>query len=102
MIGLTPLVSRSDVKIPDGVEDYRVSLGAMGRSKEQHPKGEEVTQAVVRNISQLEPLVEAGAIRPLEYEVVDGFGWDAILKGVAQLEAGQAKHGKVVVRVQEE
>jgi hypothetical protein len=49
----------------------------------------------------LEGHFEAGTIKPLEYELVDGLGWGRLIGGIRQLEDGKVSK-KLVVKVQEE
>jgi len=84
---------------PPSIRENRTLLGTLGRFDD--PKGAKTTANAASWIPTLEGHLEKGTLKPLEYEVVDGKGWDAVIKGVAQLEAGGTTK-KLVVRIQDE
>ncbi|KAH6893528.1 chaperonin 10-like protein [Thelonectria olida] len=88
----------SEFKTPAGIKEYRVELGFLCRPHE--PLGVEVTRDIAKMIPTLEGLLEAGALKPIQY-VSDGVGWDKVIEGIHKLEGGKESK-KIVVRVQEE
>jgi hypothetical protein len=90
------------LKFSSGIESYRVRLGAVGHTKENNVHGPEVTPAVKEFLPALEGHVADGALRPLEYEVVDGVGWASVLKGIELSESGKGSGKKIVVKIQDE
>lgn len=87
------------MKIPEAVTDYRIHLGELGRP--ENPIGLSVTNGVRDFIPVLEGHVAAGNIRPLEFQVVPGVGFDKVAEGVALLESKKFDK-KLVVRLQDE
>ncbi|KAB5531198.1 chaperonin 10-like protein [Coniochaeta sp. 2T2.1] len=80
-----------------GIELYRVKLGEMGQDTDL---GREVTAKIASYIPSLEKHVANGAIKPLPYQLVEGKGWEAIIKAQEVFEKGVER--KVAVRVQDE
>ncbi len=95
---LTPRY-RSDTATPSSIHEYRIQLGTIG--KVDTATGAKVTEQLVSWIPQLEARVADGTIKPLEYELVDGVGWDKVIEGISQLRQGKTNK-KIVVRVQAE
>jgi hypothetical protein len=83
--------------MPPGVREHRCKLGEMGKGS---PLGREVTAQLTEWTPGLERHLAEGHIKPLEYELVQGKGWEAIVRAVQIFEKGVDK--KLVVRVQDE
>ena len=102
-----PRARRSPISVPDGIGDYRVHLGELGRASDSvgaqaiaAPLGDHTTNAVKSWVPLLERHLAKGTLKPLEYEVVEGTGYDAVVGGIVRQEKGGLKK-KLVVRVQE-
>ena len=89
-------VFRSPFNTPAPIKEYRAELGHLGRLDE--PIGAAVTKDIASWISIFEAHLAAGTLKPVEYQVVDGVGWDKVIEGIQQQEAGPAK--KIIVRTQ--
>jgi hypothetical protein len=90
---------RSDVSAPAPIKEYRASLGHLYSLDE--PIGARVTADIIKRLPTLERYLAAGILKPLEYQSVDGVGWDKVIQGMKLLEGGKAEK-KIVVRTQEE
>ena len=82
--------------IPPSFHSYRIALGQIGRSETE--MGRRVTAALADMIPIFEAHIEKGTIKPLEYEVAEDKGWEAVIKAVAAFEAGKVKN-KLVVNI---
>lgn len=58
-----------------------------------------MTKNIANWIPRLEAYLEAGILKPIEYQLVDGVGWEKVIQGIHDLENGKAAK-KIVVRVQ--
>lgn len=87
------------MNIPATITAYRTRLGLIGR--EDNPNGKTTSADVRKLIPTFEGHFETGALKALEYHLMPGTGWDMLVKGLADFEAGKAAK-KLVVRVQEE
>jgi hypothetical protein len=90
--------NRTPFITPEGVREYRCRLGKMGQD---NPLGHKVTAQLASWIPDLEKHIANGAIKPLEYQLVDGKGWEAVIRAADTFENGGAER-KLVVRVQDE
>ncbi len=59
-----------------------------------------MTKDIAGWIPTFEAHLAAGTLKRVEYQVVDGVGWDKVIEGIQQQEAGPAK--KLIVRTQTE
>ncbi|KAH6971113.1 chaperonin 10-like protein [Ilyonectria sp. MPI-CAGE-AT-0026] len=84
---------------PSTIKEYRVDFGDLCRL--DVPNGVEVTKNIASWIPRLEAYLEAGTLKPIEYQLVDGLGWEKVIQGIHDLENGKAAK-KIVVRVQSE
>ncbi len=84
---------------PASIHEYRTLLGLLGRLED--PRGARTTSDLASWIPLFEQHIANGALTPLEYEVVEGEGWDAVIWAVAALEAGKATK-KLVAKIQDE
>jgi hypothetical protein len=91
--------NRSEFKTPSTIKEYRAELGHLCRFDE--PLGVEVTRDIASWIPTLETHLAAGTLKPIEYEVADGVGWDKVIQGIQDLENGKIAK-KLVVRTQSE
>lgn len=89
----------SEMKTPASIKEYRVHLGQIGR--EQSPVGKTVTENIKSWIPTFEGFLGTGALKPLDYQIVPGMGWEKVIEGVADLEGGKSTK-KIVVKVQDE
>ncbi|KAJ4179468.1 hypothetical protein NW767_014601 [Fusarium falciforme] len=96
---LTTVDDWSEFKTPSTIKEYRAELGHLCRFDE--PLGVEVTRDIASWIPTLETHLAAGTLRPIEYEVADGVGWDKVIQGIQDLENGKIAK-KLVVRTQSE
>jgi hypothetical protein len=85
--------------IPAGIKEYRAQLGQIARWETEI--GRTITASIAKWIPDMEAYFEMGVLKPLEYQVMPGMGWEAVIAGIADLEAGKAAK-KIVVKVQEE
>ncbi|PNY28896.1 Zinc-type alcohol dehydrogenase-like protein [Tolypocladium capitatum] len=83
-------------KVPDGVKEYRVRFGELGRDGDI---GKHVTKETAKWTPVLAGHIAQGTITPVELEVHDGTGWQALIEAFKYYADGKAKR-KVVVRVQ--
>jgi hypothetical protein len=60
-----------------------------------------VTKDIASWISTFEAHLASGTLKPIEYQVVDGVGWEKVIQGIQELEGGNAAK-KIVVRTQTE
>ncbi|KAK7429044.1 hypothetical protein QQZ08_004451 [Neonectria magnoliae] len=86
-------------KTPATINEYRAELGYLCRLDEA--LGIEVTSVITDMIPIFEPHLAAGTLKPIQYQVADGMGWDKVIEGIQDLENGKAAK-KIVVRVQKE
>ncbi|KAH8879603.1 GroES-like protein [Thozetella sp. PMI_491] len=89
----------TEMKIPDGIKEYRIRLGLIGRFED--PTGAEETKNMASWVPTFEGHIAAGTILPLDYELVDGEGLEKVIEAVALLEAGKFSK-KLTVVVQQE
>ncbi|KAK5660591.1 hypothetical protein OQA88_13151 [Cercophora sp. LCS_1] len=83
----------SEMKVPDSIKSYRVEFGKLGRDDEL---GKHVTARVVEWVPVLEGHFASGALRPLDYHLVEGEGWEKVIEGIADMEAGKLAKKPVV------
>ena len=76
-----------------------MELGHLCRPKAE--MGHAVTSAIAQWIPTFEDLFAKGMLKPLEYQTVDGAGWDKVLLGLQDLQNGKAAK-KIVVKVVDE
>lgn len=62
--------------------------------------GIETTTDLASWIDGFEGHLAAGTLKPLEYQLFDGVGWQAVIDAIALLESGKAAK-KLVVKVQD-
>jgi hypothetical protein len=89
---------RSEMNAPDSIKLYRISFAKLGRDDEL---GKHVTSKFVEWIPVLEGHFQSGALKPLDYHLVEGEGWEKVIEGIADMEAGKLPK-KPVVKVQQE
>ncbi len=82
-----------------GIEVYAVTLGAIGRSGNEHTL--EVNQDIEDFIPKLETLLAQGLLQPMEFEVVGELGFESVLNGLQAFNAKKSSVKKIVVRVAE-
>ena len=77
------------------VSSYNVEIGLLGQ--ENVEKGKQVTNSTRKMIPLLEKAVDSGALTPLEYQLYEGSGWDALVKALDEYGEGKLTQ-KTVVR----
>ncbi|KAH6670926.1 chaperonin 10-like protein [Plectosphaerella plurivora] len=88
----------TEFKVPASIKEYRVSAGHVCR--EDEALGAEVTRDIASWVPGLEAHVAAGTLRPVEYQLSNVAGWEGVIQGIQDVEAGRAPK-KIVVRVQD-
>ncbi|KAF5624487.1 zinc-binding alcohol dehydrogenase domain protein [Fusarium sp. NRRL 52700] len=96
---LTSVDSWSPFSTPSSINEHRADLGHLCRPDERD--GAQVTSNIGTWIPLLEKHIAAGNLKPLEYHVVDGVGWEQVIQGIRDMEGGKVGK-KIVVRTQEE
>ncbi|KAM0208056.1 hypothetical protein ACHAQI_007338 [Fusarium lateritium] len=96
---LTTVDDQPDVSIPAPIKGYKAFLGHLYSLDE--PIGVQVTADIIKRLPTLESYLAAGILKPLEYQSIDGVGWNKVIQGMKVLEGGKAEK-KIVVRTQEE
>ncbi|KAG7292856.1 hypothetical protein NEMBOFW57_002901 [Staphylotrichum longicolle] len=91
--------TKSPFNTPPTIKEYRAELGHLCRLDE--PIGAAVTKDIASWIPTFETHLAAGTLKPIEYQVVDGVGWEKVIQGIQELESGKAAK-KIVVRTQNE
>jgi NADPH:quinone reductase-like Zn-dependent oxidoreductase len=86
----------SPMSVPESINLYRVQLGKLGRDDEL---AKHITAEFVEWIPIFEKNLESGVLRVLDFHLVQGEGWDKIIEGIADMEAGKLPK-KPVVKVQ--
>ncbi|KAH6989998.1 chaperonin 10-like protein [Ilyonectria destructans] len=89
----------SKFNTPPTIREYRAEFGDLYRLDK--PDGVKVTKDIASWIPGFEAHLAAGTLKPIEYQVVEGVGWEKIIQGIQDLEKGKAAK-KIVVRVQSE
>ena len=87
------------MEVPESITLYRAHLGMLGRvgtDEEKH-----ITAKVVEMVKAFEPYFESGELQALNYQLVDGKGWQAVVDALAAFEAGKFEK-KAVIKVQDE
>ncbi|KAF4445332.1 hypothetical protein F53441_10881 [Fusarium austroafricanum] len=93
---LTSVDDWSNFSTPASINEYRASLGHLCSPDKRD--GAQITANVVKWIPWLEAHLAAGTLKPLEHQVADGMGWDKVIQGIQDMEAGKAEK-KIVIRV---
>ncbi|KAL2137260.1 hypothetical protein VTI74DRAFT_4991 [Chaetomium olivicolor] len=96
---LTSVDDWSKFQTPSGIKEYRAQLGHLCRFDEVI--GAQVTRDIAGWIPTFEKHLASGTLKPLEYQVVDGVGWDKVIQGIRELEGGNTAK-KIAVRTQVE
>jgi hypothetical protein len=73
-------------------------MGVLGQDT---PLGVKVTADLAAWVPKLEKHVADGGVRPLGYQLVEGKGWEAVIRAAEMFESGGAAR-KLAVRVQDE
>ncbi|KAH7165460.1 chaperonin 10-like protein [Dactylonectria macrodidyma] len=96
---LTTVDDWSEFNTPSSIKEYRAELGHLCRLDEE--LGTQVTNDIAGWIPTFETHLAVGTLKPIQYQVADGMGWDSVIQGIQDLEGGKALK-KIVVRVQKE
>ena len=92
--------SRVPIEPVEGIEIDLVTLGAIGKSGDEHQR--EVTAAIAGYIPQLENLLQSGHLKPMEYEIVGDVGFREVVKALEVYNNRKGSTKKIVVRLAEE
>jgi hypothetical protein len=84
--------------VPESINLYRVKLGMLGRPGDEQGH---ITAKIAEMVSVFQAHINTGQLLPLDYHLVDGEGWEAIIAGIADMEAGKLPK-KPVVKAQSE
>jgi NADPH:quinone reductase-like Zn-dependent oxidoreductase len=87
----------SGIKDFEGGQTTAVELGEIGR-----PNATNLNKALAKHIPIIVSLVEAGSLKPAEYEIIGEGGFEDLLKAYTHQKAGAGGSKKVVVKVQDE
>jgi hypothetical protein len=93
------IIHRTPIGPKEGVEIYKITLGEIGRSGNEHI--EKVNKDISDLIPKLEDLLEAGLLKPLEYVRVGDVGVEEVLKALDAYNTHKSGK-KIVVRLAEE
>lgn len=80
--------------MPSTIHKYHTKLGELGKNS---PIGIHVTEKTTSWIPVFERHIAGGALRPLEYQIVDGQGWEAVVEAAKLFGAGKAVKKLVVI-----
>jgi hypothetical protein len=92
--------NRVPIEPKEGIEIEMVELGEIGREGNAHM--EKVNKDIASFIPKLEKLLESGALKPMEYEFIDGANFEPVLKGLDLFSTRKSDGKKIVVRVAQE
>ncbi|KAF3183387.1 hypothetical protein TWF225_005130 [Orbilia oligospora] len=81
--------------LPGGAKFYPIALGTLGR-----PESKELNEILFKYIDVLQAFVDVGKVKPSEYNLVGGTGFESFIEAVKVQSGGSAK--KVVAKLQEE
>jgi len=84
----------------EGIEIDTVELGEIGREGSAHI--EKTNREIASFIPTLEQLLGSGALKPMEYEFIEGVNFEPVLKGLELLSSRKSDGKKVVVRIAKE
>lgn len=77
-----------------GIEVDKIKLGDIGQ------EGKDESNAhIAALVAKLEKYVEKGALKPMEYEMVEGKGFESVLEGLKIFGGRKVDGKKLVVRV---
>jgi hypothetical protein len=77
-----------------------VNLGEIGR--EGNARIEKINRDITGFIPELEKYLESGALKPMEYEIIEGINFDPVMKGLEAFNTRKSDGKKLVVRIAEE
>ena len=92
--------NRVPIEPVEGIEIDLVTLGAIGKSDDEHQR--EVTATIAGFIPQLEKLLESGQLKPMEYETIGDVGFKEVLKALDVYNNRKGSTKKILVKVAEE
>ncbi|KAK6506717.1 hypothetical protein TWF481_005176 [Arthrobotrys musiformis] len=81
--------------LPGDVKFYPISVGTLGR-----PESKELNEALSKYVAAVQVLIDVGKVKPGEYTLIDGTGFESFIEAVKVQSGGSAK--KVVAHLQEE
>jgi len=84
----------------EGIETETVTLGEIGREGNAHI--ERVNKDIAGFIPEIEKFLETGAIKPMEYEIIEGTNFEPVFKGLEVFNNRKSNDKKLLVRVMEE
>jgi hypothetical protein len=74
-----------------------MKLGEIGR--EGNAVAEKVNKEIAGFIPKLEKLLESGALKPMEYDLIEGADFEPVLKGLEAFSTKKSDGKKLVVRI---
>ncbi|SPO01224.1 related to oxidoreductase [Cephalotrichum gorgonifer] len=85
----------SPFNTPSTIKEYRAELGHLGRYDED--LGATVSKQIAEWIPNLEEHIKHGSIKAIDYELVEGLGWEKAIEGLEKLTDGKATRKLAVV-----
>ncbi|KAL4731747.1 hypothetical protein ACLX1H_000729 [Fusarium chlamydosporum] len=79
----------SDIPAHASIRLYKAELGHLYLLDEEI--GAQVTADISRWIPYIEAHLDAETLKPIEHQLVPGIGWEKVIKGIHDLEAGKAE-----------
>ena len=92
------MIHRTPIEPKDGVNIYKVTLGEIGRSGNEHI--EEVNKNIATMIPRLETFLESGKLVPSEYIQIGDTGVGEVLKALEAFNTHKSGK-KIIVRLAE-
>lgn len=80
----------------EGGTTYKVQLGEIGR-----PEGKELNDKIEKYIPLIVALIEAGKLKPSEYEIIGQGGFEDAVKAYSHQVSGAGGSRKVLVKIQD-
>lgn len=80
----------------NGATIYPVKLGPIGR-----PEAQRLNLTITKLIPLMHRLLETGAVKPAEYEVIGSGGFESVAEAWAYQGSGKAGNKKVLVKLQD-
>lgn len=92
--------NRVPIEPKEGIEIETVKLGEIGREGNAHI--ERVNKDIAGFIPKIEKFLESGAIKPMEWDIIEGTNFEAVFKGLEAFNTRKSDGKKLVVRIAEE
>jgi len=88
------------IESKEGIQIEKVKLGDIGRDGDAEV--DKINKDILRFIPQVEKLLESGALKPMEYDFIEGNDFDPVLKGLEAFQTRKSDGKKLVVRIAKE